>query len=63
MQEPGNRVMYYLKDGPEHAFVQEELMLIPEKHRAASRICKRLVSAFQRDVSPLKNKKKPLVGP
>ena len=26
----GNRVMYYLKDGPERAFVSEELMLIPE---------------------------------
>ena len=30
MEEPGNRVMYYLKDGPERAFVREELMLIPE---------------------------------
>ena len=27
---PGNRVMYYLSDGPERAFVSEELMLIPE---------------------------------
>ena len=26
----GNRVMYYLKDGPERSFVSEELMLIPE---------------------------------
>ena len=26
----GNRVMYYLRDGPERAFVSEELMLIPE---------------------------------
>ena len=26
----GNRVMYYLSDGPERAFVSEELMLIPE---------------------------------
>ena len=26
----GNRVMYYLADGPERAFVSEELMLIPE---------------------------------
>ena len=26
----GNRVMYYLLDGPERAFVSEELMLIPE---------------------------------
>ena len=25
-----NRVMYYLSDGPERAFVLEELMLIPE---------------------------------
>ena len=30
MENPGNRVMYYLKDGPEQAFVSEELMLIPE---------------------------------
>ena len=27
---PGNRVMYYLRDGPERAFVSEELMLILE---------------------------------
>ena len=27
---PGNCVMYYIKDGPERAFVSEELMLIPE---------------------------------
>ena len=26
----GNCVMYYLLDGPERAFVSEELMLIPE---------------------------------
>ena len=30
VENPGNRVMYYLKDGPERAFVSEELMLIPE---------------------------------
>ena len=30
VEESGNRVMYYLKDGPERAFVCEELMLIPE---------------------------------
>ena len=30
MEEPGNRVMYYLDGGPERAFVCEELMLIPE---------------------------------
>ena len=29
-ENPGNRVMYYLLDGPEQAFVSEELMLIPE---------------------------------
>ena len=29
-KDPGNRVMYYLADGPERAFVSEELMLIPE---------------------------------
>ena len=30
MEKPGNRVRYYLKDGPECAFVREKLMLIPE---------------------------------
>ena len=30
IEDTGNRVMYYLKDGPERAFVSEELMLIPE---------------------------------
>ena len=29
-ENPGNRVMYYLRDGPERAFVLEELMLFPE---------------------------------
>ena len=29
-ENPGNLVMYYLKDGPERAFVLEELMLFPE---------------------------------
>ena len=29
-KSPGNRVMYYLADGPERVFVSEELMLIPE---------------------------------
>ena len=29
-ENPGNQVMYYLSDGPERAFVSEELMLIPE---------------------------------
>ena len=30
VEDPGNRVMYYLSEGPERAFVSEELMLIPE---------------------------------
>ena len=30
VENPGNCVMYYLLDGPERAFVSEELMLIPE---------------------------------
>ena len=30
MESPGNRLMYYLADGPERDFVSEELMLIPE---------------------------------
>ena len=29
-ENSGNRAMYYLLDGPERAFVSEELMLIPE---------------------------------
>ena len=29
-ENPGNPVMYYLLDGPEQAFVSEDLMLIPE---------------------------------
>ena len=27
IEDPGNHVMYYLKDGPERAFVKGELML------------------------------------
>ena len=30
VENPGNRVMYYLRDRPERAFVSEELMLISE---------------------------------
>ena len=30
VEKPGNRVMYYLSNGPERAFVSEELLLIPE---------------------------------
>ena len=30
MENPGNRVMYYLSNGSERAFVLEELMLIPD---------------------------------
>ena len=30
VKEPGNWVMYYISDGPERAFVSEELMIIPE---------------------------------
>ena len=30
VEDSGNRVMYFLKDGPERALVSEELMLIPE---------------------------------
>ena len=30
VENPGNRVMYYLLCGPDRAFVSEELMLIPE---------------------------------
>ena len=30
VSNPGNRVMYFLKDGPDRVFVKEELMQIPE---------------------------------
>ena len=30
MKDPSNQVMYYLSDGPDRAFVSEELMLIPK---------------------------------
>ena len=30
IEDAGNRVMFYRKDGPEQALVSEELMLIPE---------------------------------
>ena len=30
VEDPGNRVMYYLKDGPERIFVKDEMMLNPE---------------------------------
>ena len=30
VENPGNCVMYDLRDGPEQSFVSEELMLIPE---------------------------------
>ena len=29
VENPGNRVMYYIRDGAEGVFVSEELMLIP----------------------------------
>ena len=30
VQEPGNRVLYYLQNGPHSAFVREELMQVSE---------------------------------
>ena len=30
VEDPGNPVMYYLLDGPEGAFLSEDLMLFPE---------------------------------
>ena len=33
VQEPGNRVLHYLQDGPDRAFVREELMHISEDTR------------------------------
>ena len=34
IENPGQRVLYYLADGPERSFVYEELMLIPEDTEA-----------------------------
>ena len=30
VQDPGNRVLYYLQDGPDRSFVREELMHVSE---------------------------------
>ena len=30
VQEPGNRILYYLQDGSDRAFVREELMHVSE---------------------------------
>ena len=30
VQDPGNRILYYLQDGPDRPFVREELMHISE---------------------------------
>ena len=30
IQDKGQRVLYYLNDGPKRSFVREELMLVPE---------------------------------
>ena len=35
VQEPGNRVLYYLQDGPDRALVREELMHISEVTQVA----------------------------
>ena len=34
--EPGNCVLYYLKEGPDRAFVQDELKHIPEDAQVPS---------------------------
>ena len=36
VQEPGNRVLYYLQDGPNRVFVHEELMHISEDTQVPS---------------------------
>ena len=43
VEDFGNWVMYYLSDGPERAFVSEELMLIPRRHRVATRLHSEMV--------------------
>ena len=34
VQEPSNHVLYYLQNGPDRAFVHEELMYISEDNQA-----------------------------
>ena len=34
VQDPGNRVLYYLQDKPERAFVREELIHVSEDTQA-----------------------------
>ena len=36
VEDSGNRVMYYLKDGPERAFAKEEFDVNSRRHRVAS---------------------------
>ena len=33
VQDPGNRVLYYLQDGPDRVFVREELMHVSEDNQ------------------------------
>ena len=33
VQDPGNRVLYYLQDGPDRVFVREELMYVSEDNQ------------------------------
>ena len=47
VEDSGNRVIYHLSDGPERAFLSEELMLIPEDTRVASRLCSEMVISVQ----------------
>ena len=35
VQDPGNRVLHYLQDGPDRAFVREELMHVSEDTQAS----------------------------
>ena len=43
VEDSGNSMMYYLKDGPERAFVAEKLMLIPEDTGVATGLCSEVV--------------------
>ena len=43
MENPGNRLMYYLRDGPNRAFVSEEFMLIPEDTELPPDFCSGMV--------------------
>ena len=46
VSSPGNRVMYYLADGPERAFIKAELMIIPKDTELPPNFVQKMVKTF-----------------